>query len=180
MVIAPIGDVYGQAVARLRTNYPKALNFTIKITMLKLLPKFAIGIATAALSTGVIGTSLAQNSTVSYDFTINVTKGSLAGKSFNGSFSYDNSTLKGIGVEELGVGQGLKACFNYLGRNYSQSDDRDYPTFPKLIFENGLIKQLDFWLEPTKRVVWWNLPGWEVKYTQRQASASTVLNCQKR
>ncbi|OYD88535.1 hypothetical protein CDG77_23255 [Nostoc sp. 'Peltigera membranacea cyanobiont' 213] len=45
--------------------------------MLKLLPKFAMGIATAALSTGVIGTSLAQNSTVSYDFTINVTKGSL-------------------------------------------------------------------------------------------------------
>ncbi|MEH2241023.1 hypothetical protein [Nostoc sp.] len=62
MTISPIGDVYRQAVARLRTNYPKALNFTIKITMLKLLPKFAIGIATAALSTGVIATSLAQNS----------------------------------------------------------------------------------------------------------------------
>ena len=148
--------------------------------MLKLLPKFSIAIVTAALSTGVIATSQAQNSTVSYDFTINVTKGSLAGKSFNGSFSYDNSTLKGIGVEELGVTQGLKACFNYLGRNYSESDDRDYPTFPKLVFENGKIKQLDFWLQPGKRVVWWNLPGWEVKYSQRQASAPTILNCQKR
>lgn len=27
MVIAPIRDVYRQTVARLRTNYPKALNF---------------------------------------------------------------------------------------------------------------------------------------------------------
>ncbi|QKQ77700.1 hypothetical protein FBB35_06930 [Nostoc sp. TCL240-02] len=148
--------------------------------MLKLLPKFTIGFATAALSTGIITTSLAQSSTVSYDFTINVTKGSLAGKSFNGSFSYDNSTLKGIGVEELGITQGLKTCFNYLGRNYSESDDRDYPTFPKLVFDNGKIKQLDFWLQPEKRVVWWNLPGWEVKYTQRHASAPTVLNCHKR
>ncbi|WP_335119487.1 hypothetical protein [Nostoc sp.] len=43
--------------------------------MLKLLPKFSIWIATAALTTGVIATSQAQNSTVSYYFTINVTKG---------------------------------------------------------------------------------------------------------
>ncbi|MBE9002081.1 hypothetical protein IQ274_28735 [Nostoc sp. LEGE 12447] len=160
--------------------------------MLKLLPKFSIAIVppgwafcvsaitTAALTTAVIATSQAQNSTVSYDFTINVTKGSLAGKSFNGSFSYDNSTLKGIGIEELGVTQGLKTCFNYLGRNYSESNDRDYPTFPKLVFENGKIKQLDFWVQPEKRVVWWNLPGWEVKYSQRQASAPTVQDCQKR
>ncbi|MEH2409698.1 hypothetical protein [Nostoc sp.] len=73
-------------------------------------------------------------------------------------------------------------CPNHLGGcyNYNESDDRDYPTFPKLVFENGKIKQLDFWLQPEKRVVWWNLPGWEVKYSQRQASTPTILNCQKR
>ncbi len=148
--------------------------------MFKLLPKFSVAIATAALSTAVITTSQALASTVSYDFTVNVTKGSLAGKSYNGSFSYDDSTLKGTGVEELGVAQGLKACINYAGRNYSETNDRDYPAFPKLVFENGKIKRLDFWVQTNKRVVWWNSRGWEVKLSMRQASAPAVSNCQKR
>lgn len=42
---------------------------------------------------------------------------------------------------------------NYLGQNYSEVNDRDYPAFPKLMFENGEIKQLDFWVELNNRVV---------------------------
>ncbi|WP_017315627.1 hypothetical protein [Mastigocladopsis repens] len=158
--------------------------------MLNLFPKFSVAfapqrrafyvLATAALSTAVITTSQAQASTVTYDFTVNVTKGSLAGKSYNGTFSYDDSTLKGTGVEELGVSQGLTVCMNYFGRNYSETDDHDYPALPKLVFENGKIKQLDFWIQPNKRVVWWNLPGWEVKLSMRKASGAAVPNCQKR
>ena len=136
--------------------------------------------ASAALSTAVITTSLAHAAPITYDFTVNVTQGSLAGKSFNGTFSYDDATLKGTGVEELGVAQGLTVCMNYLGRNYSETDDSSYPAFPKLVFEDGKIKQLDFWMEPKKRVVWWNLPGWEVKLSMPKADASAVSNCQKR
>jgi hypothetical protein len=148
--------------------------------MLNLFSKRSFAIASAVVGTAVITTSLTHASTITYDFTVNVTKGSLAGKSFNGTFSYDDATLKGTGVEELGVTQGLTVCMNYLGRNYSETDDSSYPTKPKLVFENGKIKQLDFWIQPNKRVNWWNLPGWEVKLSIPKAAASAILNCQNR
>lgn len=147
--------------------------------MLKLLSKRSCAFASVALSTAVITTSLANAATITYDFTLNVNQGSLAGKTFNGTFSYDDATLKGTGVEELGVAEGLTVCMNYLGRNYSETDDTSYPAFPKLVFEDGKVKQLDFWIQPNKRVNWWNLPGWEVKLSMHNA-ASAVPNCQKR
>jgi len=148
--------------------------------MLNLFSKRSFVIAIAALSTAVITTSLAHASTITYDFTVNVTQGSLAGKTFNGTFSYDDATLKGTGIEELGLPQGLTACMNYFGRNYSETDDTSYPAFPKLVFEDGKIKQLDFWIQPNKRLNWWDLPGWEVNLSMRKAAASAVSNCQKR
>lgn len=147
--------------------------------MLKLLSKRSFALASAALTPAVITTSLAHAATITYDFTVNVNQGALAGKTFNGTFSYDDATLKGTGVEELGVAEGLTVCMNYLGRNYSETDDTSYPAFPKLVFEDGKIKQLDFWIQPNKRVNWWNLPGWEVKLSMHNA-ASAVPNCQKR
>ena len=148
--------------------------------MPNLLPKLSVAIATTVLSGAAIAGCVAQTSTITYDFTVNVTQGSLAGKSYNGTFSYDAAKLKGTGIEELGVAQGLTVCMNYFGRNYSEREDSGYPTFPKLVFDNGNIKQLDFWIQPGKRVVWWNLPGWEVKLSKRQAAASDATNCQNR
>lgn len=142
-------------------------------------PKLSVIIVSAALGVAAIATSQAHASTVIYDFTVNVTQGSLAGQTFDGTFSYDDSTLSGTGVEELGVEQGLKVCMNYAGRNYSETDDTSYPTFPKIVFENGKIKQLDFWIQPQKRVVWWNLPGWNVNMSMRQDSSATVPICEK-
>lgn len=136
-------------------------------------------VTNAALCTAVIATSQVQASTISYDFKVNVTKGPLAANSFNGTVSYDDSSLKGTGVEQLGVERGLAVCMNYFGRNYSETDDTSYPTKPKLVFENGTIKQLDFWVQLQKRVNWWNSPGWEVKLSKPKA-ASVVSNCQKR
>lgn len=135
---------------------------------------------TALSAATVIVASQAHASTITYDFTVNVTKGSLTGKLFSGFFSYDDSILKGAGVEELGVSQKLTVCMNYFGRNYNETDDRDHPAFPKLIFENGKIKQLDFWVQPNKRSIWWNIPGWEVKLSMRKNSPTAVPNCQKR
>ena len=147
--------------------------------MLNLYPKFSVAIATIALGATAIATSQAQASIVTYDFTVNVTQGSLAGQSYSGTFSYDDSTLKRTGVEKLGVEQGLTVCMNYFGRNYTEASDRDYPRFPTLVFENGKINELDFWVQPQNRVVWWNLPGWEVNLSRRQAGAD-VPNCQER
>lgn len=94
--------------------------------MLNLFSKLSIAIASsttlratvnAALYTAAIATSQVQASSITYDFTVNVTKGALAGNSFNGTFSYDDSTLKGTGVEQLGIERGLTVCMNYFGRN---------------------------------------------------------------
>ncbi|HBK99396.1 MAG TPA: hypothetical protein DD001_19790 [Microcoleaceae bacterium UBA10368] len=141
--------------------------------------KLSVAIATTLLSTVVTATQ-AYAVPVTYDFTITVTQGRLAGNSFNGSFSYDDAKLKGTGVEELGIAEGLTTCMNYLGRTYRETDDTSYPTFPKLRFEDGKIAQLNFWIQPNQRVDWWNLPGWEVKLSEPKISDSTVPNCQKR
>jgi len=141
--------------------------------------KLSVAIATTLLSTVVTATQ-AYAVPVTYDFTITVTKGGLAGNSFNGSFSYDDAKLKGKGVEELGIDQGLTTCMNYLGRTYRETDDTSYPTFPTLRFEGGKITQLNFWIQPNQRVNWWNLPGWEVKLSGPLKRDSTVPNCQKR
>ncbi len=141
--------------------------------------KLSVAIATTLLSTVVTATQ-AYAVPVTYDFTITVTKGGLAGNSFNGSFSYDDAKLKGKGVEELGIDEGLTTCINYLGRTYRETDDTSYPTFPKLRFEDGKIAQLNFWIQPNQRVNWWNLPGWEVKLSGPLKRDSTVPNCQKR
>jgi hypothetical protein len=43
---------------------------------------------------------------------------------------------------------------NFLGRTYKTTDDNNYPTFPKLVFEDDKIKRLNFWIEPGKRFEW--------------------------
>jgi len=141
--------------------------------------KLSVAIATTLMSTVVTATQ-AYAVPVTYDFTVTVTKGRLAGNSFNGSFSYDDAKLKGTGVEELGITEGLTTCINYLGRTYRETDDTSYPTFPQLRFEDGKIAQLNFWIQPNQRVNWWNSHGWEVKLSEPKMSDSTVPNCQKR
>jgi hypothetical protein len=140
--------------------------------------KISVALSTALLATVAVVTQ-AYAVPVTYDFTVTVTQGSLAGKSFNGSFSYDDAKLKGTGVEELGIADGLTTCMNYFGRTYRETDDTSHPTFPKLRFEDGKIVQLDFWIQPNQRVNWWKLPGWEVKLSEPKTTDSTVPNCQK-
>ncbi len=129
-------------------------------------------IAGTALSGVAIAASQVYAAPVSYDFTVKVTQGALAGQSFRGAFTYDDASLRKTDIEELGVAQGLTVCMNYLGRTYTATDDSNYPAWPKLILEDGNIKQLDFWIQPNQRVNWWNLPGWEVKLSKRATAAS--------
>ena len=108
-----------------------------------------------------------QAAPITYDFTVVVTEGSLAGNTFNGSFTYDDTMVEGVGTETLGVEDGLKVNMNFLGENYTETADIDYPQFPQLVFEAGEIQRLDFWIEPGKRAVWWGLPGWEIELSPR-------------
>ena len=124
-------------------------------------------IATVAATLIALNGRPVQALPVTYDFTVVVTQGSLAGNTFNGSFSYDDALLSGVGAEEIGIADGLTVNMNFLGQDYAESADTDYPNFPKLIFENGEIQQLDFWIESEERGIWWGLPGWEIELSPR-------------
>jgi hypothetical protein len=110
---------------------------------------------------------------VTYDYFVTVTQGPFAGNAFSGSFSFDDSVLTGVGQETIGVKDGLTVSSSFFDFDYRETDDTRYPDYPKLIFENGVITRLDFWVEDGERVVWWDLPGWNVDLSRRP-SASTA------
>ena len=140
----------------------------------RLLQNHISGIAIAASTMMVIDVHPSLAKPITYDFTVEVSQGSLAGSIYTGSFSYDDEQLTGVGKEEIGVTDGLKVQMNFFGEDYTEADDRDYPGFPKLIFENGNIQYLDFWVEPNERVVWWGTPGWKVELSPRSLQPNGI------
>ncbi|MGB3533965.1 MAG: hypothetical protein WBA13_10655 [Microcoleaceae cyanobacterium] len=81
-----------------------------------------------ALTLGVVQVCPVQAVSVTYDVTLVVTEGWLAGKTFDGSFTYDDAVVTGVRVE-----------INFFGENYTEIADIDYPEFPQLIFKAGEI-----------------------------------------
>lgn len=123
--------------------------------------------ASLLLTLPLWGSLPAQAEIVTYDFTVSVSRGSLAGNVFYGTFSYDDAFLTGLGQETLGTAEGLTVSMDFLGDRYTELDDADYPAFPVLVFDDGELQQLDFWIEPGDRVQWWMLPGWQVELYPR-------------
>lgn len=79
-----------------------------------------------------------------YDFKVQISSGSLTGKTFEGFFSYNASTLSGEGFETVGLAQGLKISFNFLNQKYSESDDVGFPNSPILQFKDGKLFGLKY------------------------------------
>ena len=82
--------------------------------------------------------------TIAYDFTVDVTSGSLAGTQGFGSFSYDDSTLTGSGLETLKVNEDLSITFNFAGKVYNEADEVDFPYFPLVQFQDNSLLGLSF------------------------------------
>ncbi len=101
---------------------------------------FAVAISVAAV------VKPTQAALVNYDFTVNATFGDRPGQYF-GSFQYDNSTLTAIGDETLGVNNGLSILFDYLGTQYTEASDFDYPSSPVVSFTNGNLSGLSYLVE---------------------------------
>ncbi|MDZ8238830.1 MAG: PEP-CTERM sorting domain-containing protein [Nostoc sp. ChiQUE01a] len=101
---------------------------------------FAVGISLAAVAKPT------QAALVNYGFTVNATSGDNPGEYF-GSFQYDDSTLTGIGDETLGVSNGLSILFDYLGTQYTEVSDFDYPVSPVVSFTNGNLGGLSYLVE---------------------------------
>lgn len=114
--------------------------------------------------------------TYTYEFTVKVTQGSLAGNTFEGTFSYDSTTLTHTGAETIGVEDELDITMQFLGQIYEETADTDYPNFPQLILQDGEVQQLDFWMEAGPRVNWWALPGWKVQLSEPSISTTLCLN----
>ena len=118
-------------------------------------------IAAAGLSLFALTTSV-QAAPVTYRFTVEVTEGSLAGNTFEGAFTYEDSLLAGEGEEVLQVEDGLIVTMTMLGQTITEMDDVDYPEYPQLLFTDGEVERLELWAESEDRSNWWDLPGWNV------------------
>ncbi|MEH2260122.1 PEP-CTERM sorting domain-containing protein [Nostoc sp.] len=101
---------------------------------------FAVAISVAAV------VKPTQAALVNYDFTVNAISGDRPGQYF-GSFQYDDSTLSGLGEETLGVSNGLSIVFDYLGTQYTEASDFDYPSSPVVSFTNGNLSGLSYLVE---------------------------------
>lgn len=106
--------------------------------------KFAI-VAGLALSFATTQTNSAQAITITYDFKVDVPTEALANNSYDGSFSYDDSTLTGVGIETIGTNEELLIDFNFLGKTYTESDDNTFGfNFPLVEFKDGNLVGLQY------------------------------------
>ncbi|XGV95571.1 MAG: hypothetical protein ACAF41_22865 [Leptolyngbya sp. BL-A-14] len=100
---------------------------------------------------------------ITYNFTVQITsntyeaQGLLNGTVEQGSFTYDDSQLTGIGSEYASKRQGnLALTFDFLNQTYIEKDDLNYGSnaylfdYPVAFFENGTLQGLDFLVVPSK------------------------------
>ncbi len=107
--------------------------------------KVTVAIASLALGVAAIKTNSVQAATVTYDFNVDVTTGSLADNLYEGSFSYDDSTLTGIGRETVGIEDELSIDFEFLGKTYTEENDNNVSfNFPIVEFNNGSLVGLQY------------------------------------
>ena len=113
---------------------------------MKLAKNFGIATVAVAISVAAVGAKPTQAALVNYGFTVDATSGKNPGQ-YYGSFQYEDSTLTGIGEETLGISNGLSISFDYLGTQYTETSDFDYPLSPVVSFRNGNLLGLSYLVE---------------------------------
>lgn len=112
---------------------------------MKLAKNLGIAGIAAAISVAAISARPAQAALLKYDFSAIATSGANPGEYF-GSFSFDDSALTNLGLEDIGVEDGLKVAFNYLGTAYDETDDEGYDSFPVVSFQDGKLVGLNYFV----------------------------------
>jgi hypothetical protein len=80
-----------------------------------------------------------------------VTSGKLAGQTGIGSFTYNDSSLTGVGLETLQVDS---LSFNFLSHLYTDNDDYFCPQgYPTLDFNNGRLVGLNYTMNYSPKVI---------------------------
>ena len=116
--------------------------------MSRLMAKLAVVVAGTALGFTAIEASPVQAAPVTYNFTVKILDGDLVGQDFSGVFSYDDASLTNNGFETLGIEDGLKLNFEFLGSVLTQADSEllpsDSPDWPGVWFDDGNLSGLVF------------------------------------
>jgi hypothetical protein len=90
--------------------------------------------------------------TLTSDFTVTITEGSLIGNQYYGSLSFNDSIITGVGEELITPANGnIMVNFTFIDRNlipktYTQLDDIFAPEFPRIDYENGDFAGLVYYL----------------------------------
>jgi PEP-CTERM motif len=106
--------------------------------------KLALATAATVLSLAVMETASVQAAIITYDFTVNITSGSLLGNQYSGFFSYDESAPSSFTrFGFIPYFQVSDFSFDFFGKTYTENDVRynnpraeQYPPFSYLRFAN--------------------------------------------
>ncbi|NEP00769.1 MAG: PEP-CTERM sorting domain-containing protein [Symploca sp. SIO2E9] len=103
--------------------------------------KIAVATTGAALTIAAIDANPAHALRFKSNFTVDITTGDLAGNSYDGYFTFEDSELTGIGNEEVVAD---KVSFDFNGITYTEEQDFDYPNAPLVEFDGGSLLGLNF------------------------------------
>lgn len=101
----------------------------------------AIATTGTALTLTAIDANPAHALKFKSDFKVDITTGDLAGNSYDGYFTFEDSELSGIGNETIVAD---KVSFNFNGLTYNEKQDFDYPNAPWVEFDGGSLSGLNF------------------------------------
>ena len=102
------------------------------------------GLAAACLTALALNSPSASAAIVMESLKGVVASGPFAGTVGLGTFSYDDTSITGIGEESITPFEGLAIEFTILGQTFRETDDSDYELFPGLNFTDGVPVFLDF------------------------------------
>jgi hypothetical protein len=113
--------------------------------MKSLTQQFAI-VGGSIAFTLAVSSALPVQAALLQSFFVDVLEGDLAGETYKGSFTYEESLLSGSGPEILSAGDGLSLSFDFLGNTYTEADDFSYANglLPSISFSDGLFQGLSY------------------------------------
>ncbi|BCL39214.1 hypothetical protein [Nostoc sp. MS1] len=94
-------------------------------------------VVSTAIALASFTPALAKAATITYDVQVAIDSGPLNGKNYKGFFSYDDSSLTGIGDEAIALSN---FGFSFEGKTYNLASD----PYAQVNFNNGSFLGLDF------------------------------------
>lgn len=135
---------------------------------MKTLNRVLAAITGISLNLAAVGLESVEAAIIKYNFTVDLESSFFLTGSpalnippnpdyYNGRFSFDDASLTGVGLESLGVDDGLSITLFDDPRINEENDER-YPTFPTVSFQNGQLLGLDYFVILSSVFSDWRLP----------------------